>query len=171
MGEHEKERMSDWERSLVEVVEAEVEHLRELDADQSGDVEPGDVGSVLSRISALTDLADVDGLALGDGAKSMLAHLDAEALQVMRDRAARTHSQGPAGAGQLEPTKALFDAILLSLPALAAGEETGFAITISKQVYEDLKRHCSDLDGFSLILSLVRVQDSRAMQLAGDLRK
>lgn len=171
MGEHDKERMSGWERSLVEVVEAEVAHLRELDADQSGDVEPGDVGRVLSRIGALTDLTEVDGLALGDAAKSMLAQLDDEALQVMRDRAAGPHSQGPAGVGQLEPAKALLDAILLNLPALAAGEETGFAITISKQVYEDLKRHCSDLDGFSLILSLVRVQDSRVMQLAGKLRK
>lgn len=171
MGEHEKERMSGWERSLVEVVEAEVAHLRELDADQSGDVEPGDVGRVLSRIGALTDLAEVDGLALGDGAKAKLAHLDAEALQVMRDRTARPHSQGPAGEGQQAAAKALFDAILLNQPALAAGEETGFAITISKQAYEDLNRHCGDLDGFSLILSLVRVQDSRAMQLAGDLRK
>lgn len=171
MVEHEKEGMSGWERSLVQVVEAEVAHLRELDADQSGEVEPGDVGRVLSRIGALVDLADVDGLALGDVAKAMLERMDSESLQVIRDRAKRSHSQVSAGGAQLGPARALFDAILLNLPALTAGDDTGFAITISKQAYEDLKRHCGDLDGFSLILSLVRVQDSRAMQLAGDLRK
>ena len=36
--------------ALINVVEQEVEHLRGLDADQSGDIEPSNVHGVLSRV-------------------------------------------------------------------------------------------------------------------------
>ncbi len=50
MSTQQEERMAHWERPLINVVEQEVEHLRGLGADQSGDIESGDVHGVLSRV-------------------------------------------------------------------------------------------------------------------------
>ncbi|WP_163030902.1 hypothetical protein [Pseudomonas viridiflava] len=50
-----------WEWSLIAVVRRELEQLQYLDSDISDDTGDSDVYAVVSRIGALTDLADEDG--------------------------------------------------------------------------------------------------------------
>lgn len=158
------------ERALIEAARSELAHLCEMDADETGEIGAGDLHGALSRLSALADLADVEAMELSAETKSALAKLDAEALQVMRSRATR-RNQPLATSVDAHAAKTLFEAIMLNIPALAAGMESGFAITISRQVFEELQHHCSDFPGFELAAQHVRVQDSRAMQLGGDLRR
>ncbi|MBI6681267.1 hypothetical protein [Pseudomonas viridiflava] len=49
-----------WEWSLIAVVRRELEQLQYLDSDISDDTGDSDVYAVVSRIGALTDLADED---------------------------------------------------------------------------------------------------------------
>lgn len=172
MSTQQEERMAHWERSLINVVEQEVEHLRELDADQSGDIEPGDVHGVLSRVGALTDLAYVEALKLSQEAREELARLDHEALAIMRERVSRSKPGGLQDGGdhELEAARSLYQALLFNLPALATGDASGSAITLSRQAFAELKRHCGDYPSFEQVERLVRVQDYRAMKLAGDQR-
>jgi vacuolar-type H+-ATPase subunit E/Vma4 len=158
------------ERALIEAARSELAHLREMEGDETGEIGGGDLQGALSRLSALVDLADVEAMELSAETKSALAKLDAEALQVMRSRATRRH-QPLVTSVDANAARALFEAIMLNIPALAGGLDSGFAITISRQVFEELQHHCSDLPGFELVAQHVRVQDSRAMQLGGDLRR
>ncbi|WP_122531521.1 hypothetical protein [Pseudomonas viridiflava] len=157
-----------WEKSLVEVSQRQLQFLRELDADQSGETEASDVHSALSGLCALTDLIHETGFDFSVAARAALLQINDDAMGVMRDRVARPHhSVRELGDTGTEAAVALYDAILLNLPALATGESSGHAMALSKAMYKNLVDRCGERPGFDVASSVICVHDYRAMQLAG----
>jgi hypothetical protein len=157
-----------WETALVEVAQRQLQYLRELDADQSGETETSDVHSALSGLCALTDLSYEATFDFSEKARAALLQINEQAMDVMRARAARPHAPvRELGSPEDEAAVALYDAILSNLPALASGETSGHALALSKAMYKNLVDLCGDRPGFGAASSVICVHDYRAMQLAG----
>jgi hypothetical protein len=162
------QRVSKRELPPIAVAQRQLKYLRELDADQSGETENSDVHSALSGLCALTDLACEEGFEFSEVARTSLLRINEDAMLVMRERADGPHARAKAlGNPQEEAAVAVYDAILMNVPGLAAGETTGQAFALSKALYQTIVEHCGERPGFDAASSVICVQDYRAMLLAG----
>lgn len=169
---------SDWAgAALIAQAEVELEHLRALDADTSGDVGGWDVSNALSRVCAICDLAMVPDLALSGEACATLANIDNQAIQLMAERSAQSDlsRKQPCEIGiaetQLEKAHSIYQTLQLLTFELGHAEDTQWAVTISQSVFEFVEGFFADAMNFETTLNLVRVQDYRTMKLAGDIRQ
>ncbi|MCF5709506.1 hypothetical protein GIV19_19785 [Pseudomonas syringae] len=162
------EHAKPWEIALIGVAQRQLKYLRELDADASGETETSDVHGALSGLCALTDLAYEESFDFTEAARASLLKLNDEAMAVMRQRAARPHPPvRELGNQDEEAAVALYDAILMNLPNLAAGETSGHALALSKAFYQTIVKQCGERPGFDAASSVICIQDYRAMLLAG----
>ncbi|PPS24383.1 hypothetical protein [Pseudomonas amygdali] len=162
------EQAKRWEMALVDVAQRQLQYLRELDADRSGETEKSDVHGALSGLCALTDLAYEESFDFSEAARAALLQINEESMAVMRERAARPHPHvRELGSPDEEAAVALYDAILMNLPNLAAGESSGHALALSKALYQTIAEHCGERPGFDAASSVICIQDYRAMLLAG----
>lgn len=169
---------SDWVgAALIAQAKVELEHLRVLGADFSGDVEGGDISSALSRVCAICDLAMTPDLALSREVCEMLAAIDNQAIQLMAERSAQSSSnpkqphQTDIAEIQLEKARSIYHALQLLTFELSHSEDTRWAVTISQEVFEFVEEFFADAMNFETTFGLVRVQDYRTMKLAGDIRQ
>lgn len=169
---------SDWAgAALIAQAEVELEHLRALDADTSGDVGDCDVSNALSRVCAICDLAMTPDLALSQEACEMLAAIDNQAIQLMAERSTQssTDRKQPHEIDiaeiQLEKARSIYHALQLLTLELGSSEDTQWAVTISRPVFEFVEEFFADAMDFETTFDLVRVQDYRTMKLAGDIRQ
>ncbi|MBD1555225.1 hypothetical protein [Pseudomonas typographi] len=165
--EHQIGFSNPWEESLVAVARQKLEFLRDLDSDTSGETTSSDVGSALSSLGAITDLIYEEGFQFSDITRTQLQEINENAMQMMRERAARPREVELQGDPEHEAAVALYEAILSNLPTLATGETSGHALALSKAMYRNLADHCADRPGFDAAKSVICVHDFRAMQLAG----
>lgn len=63
------EQAKQWEMALVGVAQRQLQYLRELDADRSGETENSDVHGALSGLCALTDLAYEESFDFSEAAR------------------------------------------------------------------------------------------------------
>lgn len=157
-----------WEIALIGVAKRQLQYLREFDDDRSGETEASDVHSALSGLCALTDLAYEESFEFSEIARASLLRINEEAMILMRERAVRPHSAvRELGNPEEEAAVALYDAILMNLANLAAGETSGHALGLSKALYQAFAQQCGERPGFDAATSVICVQDYRAMMLAG----
>ncbi|WP_122672644.1 hypothetical protein [Pseudomonas viridiflava] len=110
-----------------------------------------------------------DSISLPKG-KEALARLDEEAMMIMRARSARTHNVGVNHENEEQfAARALYDAVVYNTPWLLSGDDSRHALTISKELFSTPSNRCGDWPGFDIVRRAVRVQDYRAMKLAGPL--
>lgn len=164
---------SDWVgAALIAQAEVELEHLRAFGADFSGDVEAGDFSSALSRVGAICDLAMRPDLALSREACAMLADIDNQAMQLMAERSAPSNPREVGIAEiQLEKARSIYQTLQLLTFELGHSEDTQWAVTISRPVFEFVEEFFADAMNFETTFDLVRVQDYRTIKLAGDIRQ
>ncbi|MGA4632908.1 hypothetical protein ACPA5B_03425 [Pseudomonas solani] len=157
-----------WEKALLGVIRNELEQLRYLIENKSGDTEPPDVHAQISRFGGLTDLAFAESLELSVASRAVIESMAREAEALVRN--SFEFSQ-PDPDGQLEneqqAANAMYDAILQNLPYLAEGDRSQYAMALSKEVFSILQRHVGDRADFELVTQAVLVQDYRVMKLAG----
>lgn len=157
-----------WEHSLLRVIENEVEQLRYLIENRSGDTEPSDVHAQISRVGGLTDLVFADDLVLSTGARTAIEALALQAGEMVRSG---TDFSRPSSARLLEieqqAAHQMYEAILLNLPCLAEGDRSQHALALSKEAFSSLQRHVGDRADFDVVTRAVLVQDYRVMKLAG----
>ncbi|MDG9928011.1 MULTISPECIES: hypothetical protein [unclassified Pseudomonas] len=160
---------SSWEHSLLQVIESEVEQLRYLIEDQSGDTEPPDVRAQISRLGGLTDLIFADDLVLSTGTRTAIQTLAHQAEEMVRSGIGFSR---PSSGMQLETEQQaahqMYEAILLNLPYLAGGAGSQYALALSKEAFSSLQRHVGDRADFEVVMRAVLVQDYRVMKLAGN---
>lgn len=163
--------------ALIAQAEVELEHLRALDADTSGDVGAWDVSSALSRVCAICDLAMMSDLALSWKVCEMLAAIDNQAIQLMAERSAQSSTSRKQpykidiAESQLEKARSIYQTLQLLTFELSHSEDTRWAVTISQPVFEFVEEFFADAMNFETTFGLVRVQDYRTMKLAGDIRQ
>lgn len=157
-----------WELPLLRMIENEVEQLRYLIEDQSGDTEPSDVHAQISRLGGLTDLVFAEGLVLSTGTRTAIEALAQEAGELVRSG---IDFSRPSSERQLEieqqAAHQMYEAILLNLPYLAEGDRSQYALALSKEAFSSLQRHVGDQADFQVVMQAVLVQDYRVMKLAG----
>ncbi|HCF6146666.1 hypothetical protein [Pseudomonas aeruginosa] len=156
------------EKSLLGVIRNEVEQLRYLIENQSGDTEPPDVHAQISRLGGLTDLAFAEGLGLSVASRAVIELMAHEAEEMVRNS---TDFSRPSPGRRLEieqqAAMSMYDAILLNLSYLAEGDSSQYAMALSKEAFSSLQRHVGDRADFELVTQAVLVQDYRVMKLAG----
>ncbi|WP_146222457.1 hypothetical protein [Pseudomonas syringae] len=97
-----------------------------------------------------------------------LSRINEQAMIVMRERAGRPHpAERELGNHEEEAAIALYDAILMNLPNLTAGEALGHAFGLSKALYQTVAQQYGERPGFDAASNVICVQDYRAMMLAG----
>lgn len=72
---------------------------------------------------------------------------------------------------QLEKAHSIYQALQLLTFELGHSEDTQWAVTISRPVFEFVEEFFADAMNFETTFDLVRVQDYRTMKLAGDIRQ
>jgi len=162
------DRLNSWEAGLVAVAQRQLQYLRELDEDRSGEISSFDLSSALSGLCALTDLIHEECFDFPSTGPNELMGLNEAAMGLMRNRALRPRDEEEElPSPDHEAAVALYDAILSNLPRLATGDTSGHALALSKAMYQNLVDRCGDRPGFDAASSVIQVQDYRAMQLAG----
>lgn len=159
-----------WEAGLLTVARRQLQYLRELNADQSGEVGAFDISSALSGLCALIDLPHEADFDFSEPARAALMDVNEAAMALMRDHASRPLDEDrDLGNPDQEAAVALYNAILSNLPKLATGDSSGHALVLSKEMYQNLVERCGDRPGFDVASSVIRVQAYRAIQLAARL--
>ncbi|WP_313629629.1 hypothetical protein [Pseudomonas sp.] len=157
-----------WEKGLVEVARRRLDTLTELHNDFCGGTPTFDIDGALNELCAITDLIYESAFEFSEDARLALSQVNEEAMEVMRSRAGRFEAI-PRSPGKLEvdPTIALYDAILSNLPTLAAGKTSGHALALSMTMHDDLAKRCGSRPRYQAVSSVIHVQDFKAMELAG----
>lgn len=157
-----------WEQSLLRVVKEELEQLRSLIDDQTGDTELTDIQAQISRLGGLTDLVFADDLQLSRKTCIALEELSNQAMDLVRSQLASSKpSKELALETEQQAAQQMYDAILLNLPYLVEGDKSRHAMALSREAFSLLERNVGNRVGFEIVAQVVLVQDYRVMKLAG----
>lgn len=162
---------SDWEASIVAAITEELDQLKYLVADKSGATGKGDIHAQVDRLCGLTDLAHNEAIPFAESTRHQLRELNEMAMGVIRTTLDFTPpSEERVQSLEREAAQGLFDAIALNIPHLAQGEARKYAVALSTNAFDELRKHMGDHPDFEMMEQLVLVQDYRVMKLAGDNR-
>lgn len=162
---------SAWEVSVVAAITEELDQLKYLIEDESGSTEKGDIHSQIDRLCGLTDLAHNEAIPFSESSRVQMRELNEMAMGMIRTTLDFTPpSEERLQSLEREAAQGLFDAIALNIPHLAQGETRKYAIALSANAFDELRKHMGDHPDFEMMERLVLVQDYRVMKLAGDNR-
>jgi len=162
---------SDWETSLVAAIVDEMDQLKYLVEDKSGSTEKHDINAQLDRLCGLTDLAHNDAVPFAASTRLQIREMNEMAMGMIGKTINLTPlSDERVQSLEREAAQGLFDAIALNIPHLAQSEARNYAIALSTNAFEELRKHMGDHPDFEMMGQLVLVQDYRVMKLAGDNR-
>lgn len=164
-------QVSDWETSIVAAITEELDQLKYLIEDRSGSTERGDIQAQLDRICGLTDLAHNETVPFAKSTKLQIREMNELAMEMIRTMLDST----PPGdeyveSMEREAAQGIFDAIALNIPHLAQSEKSKYAIALSRNAFDLMRKLMGEHPDFEIMEQLVLVQDYRVMKLAGDKR-
>lgn len=160
-----------WEQSLLSVIRGEVEQLKYLVEDESGDIGLPDMHAQVSRLCGLTDLIYNESFQFSGETRGEIERLAEQSMELMQTRVNRT-PPSPERITEIEQeaAQALYEAIAFNLPYLAQGDTSKHAMALSKEAFSSLLKHTGSRPDFEMIERFVLVQDYRIMKLAGSAR-
>lgn len=160
-----------WEQSLLSVIRGEVQQLKYLVEDESGDIGLPDIHAQVSRLGGLTDLIYNESFQFSGEARGEIEYLAEQSMELMRTRVNRM-PRSPERVTEIEheAAQALYEAIAFNLPYLAQGDTSKHAMALSKEAFSSLLKYTGTRPDFEMIERLVLVQDYRIMKLAGSAR-
>lgn len=162
---------SAWEAFIVAAITEELDQLKYLIEDKSGSTEKGDIHAQISRLCGLTDLAHNDAVPFSAPIRLQIHKLNELGMGMVR----KTVDFSPpteefVQSVEREAAQGFFDAIATNIPYLAQAETSQYAIALSVNAFDLMRKHMSDHPDFEMMERLVLVQDYRVMKLAGDNR-
>lgn len=162
---------SDWEASIVAAITEELDQLKYLIEDKSGSTERGDINAQVSRLCGLTDLAHNQAVPLSASTRLQIHELNELAMGIVQ----KTIKFSPPTEAfvqsiEREAAQGLFDAIAVNISYLAQAETSRYAIALSVNAFDLMRKYMGNHPDFEMIEQQVLVQDYRVMKLAGDSR-
>lgn len=162
---------SAWEASIVAAITEELDQLKYLIEDKSGATEKNDIHAQISRLCGLTDLAHKEAVPFSASTRLQIHELNEMAMEMVRKTINLTPpTEEFVQSAEREAAEGLFDAIALNIPHLVQAETSNYAIALSMNAFDLMRKHMGDHPDFEMMERLVLVQDYRVMKLAGDNR-
>ena len=160
-----------WELSLLSVIRAELEQLKYLVEDESGDIGLPDIHAQVSRLSGLTDLTYNESFHFSTETRTEIERIAQQSMDMMRTRTNRMPpSPEKITEFEHEAAQALYEAIAFNLPYLVQGDTSKHAMALSKEAFSSLLKYTGTRPDFEMMERYVLIQDYRIMKLAGSTR-
>lgn len=160
-----------WELSLLSVIRSELEQLKYLVEDESGDIGLPDIHAQVSRLSGLTDLTYNESFHFSTETRAEIERLAQQSMDLMRIRTSRMPpSPEKITEFEHEAAQALYEAIAFNMPYLVQGDTSKHAMALSKEAFSSLLKYTGTRPDFEMMERYVLIQDYRIMKLAGSTR-